>query len=213
MVMHQDEQSRKRVSRMANDKAVAAESVASVLESARAQRQSGRLLVGQYTGGRLQEGEIYLQEGQPVYARLGSLLGQEALSRLSFWRNVQFTFMPDETNNVATQPGPALDTGGRVASLPARPPAERTPARPAAPPRANQARTDALFPGLATLTPQKRDTDRDVLSLPLTRPQRYVYFMVDGRRTIADISRCTGKTVQEIDLILSALQAQGLVVI
>ena len=60
---------------MANDRAITAQSVMSLLESARVQRQSGRLLVGHFTGGKLQEGEIHLQEGQPVYARLGTFAG------------------------------------------------------------------------------------------------------------------------------------------
>jgi len=61
------------------------------------------------------------------------------------------------------------------------------------------------------LVPQKREVERDVLSLPLTRRQRFIYFLVDGRRTVADLSRCTGKNIQEVELILSELQEQGLV--
>jgi hypothetical protein len=199
---------------MANDRAITAESVMSLLELVRVQRQSGRLLVGQYTGGRLQEGEIHLQDGQPVYARLGLFSGQDALDRLFSWRNVRFTFVPGDARNASTLPAPALDTGGRVAFLPNRQTGEHSPIRaPATQPPASQAGSDAPVPGMERLTPQKRDTARDVMSLPLTRPQRYVYFMVDGRRTIADISRCTGKTIQEIDHILGELQAQGLVVL
>lgn len=199
---------------MANDKAIIAESVLNVLETARVQRQSGRLLVGQFLGGRFQEGEIHLQEGQPVYARLGTLIGQDALNRLVSWRNVQLTLIPDETRNVSTQPGRPIDTAGGIASFPTRQSDEYSPIRAPGPPRAaNQAGNQARSPDLERLTPHKRNADRDVISLPLTRPQRYVYFMVDGRRTVADLSRCTGKTIQEIDLILGELQAQGLIVI
>lgn len=67
------------------------------------------------------------------------------------------------------------------------------------------------MPGLEWLVPRKSAIERDVMTLPLTRPQRFTYFLVDGRRTVADLSRCTGKTVQELDLILSELRAQGLV--
>ena len=72
-------------------------------------------------------------------------------------------------------------------------------------------RVSPSSPGIEWLVPQKRDTERDVLSLPLTRRQRFIYFLVDGRRSLSDLSRCTGKTIQEIELILSELQAQGLV--
>lgn len=64
---------------------------------------------------------------------------------------------------------------------------------------------------VALLVPQKRHIEKDVLSLPLTRRQRCVYFLVDGHRTLSDLARTTGKTVQEVELILSELQEQGLI--
>ena len=68
-------------------------------------------------------------------------------------------------------------------------------------------------PGIEWLVPQKRGIEREVLSLPLTRRQRFIYFLVDGRRTVSDLSRCTGKNIQEIELLLSELQEQGLVAV
>jgi hypothetical protein len=192
---------------MANDKAITADSVASVLESARIQRQSGRLLVGQFIAGKFQEGEIYLQEGQPFYARLGTLSGKEAFDRLISWRNVQFTFTLDTPRNGITQLRPPVDTGSFTtppASSPAR--AALTPIPPQRPDVGN-----GFHPEL--LIPQKRPSEENVLTLPLTRPQRFVYFLVDGRRTVGDISRCTGKSVPEIERILGELQARGLVAI
>jgi len=181
-----------------------AENVKSVLELARMRRQSGRLRIEQNTGGRIQEGEIYLQAGQPVYVRFGQLIGQDALNRLMTWRNVQFTLQLDEIgtapmslplgNNNSATPFPAQADTGR----------ERTTGN-------ALARVSSNAPGLEWLTPQKRDVGRDVLSLPLTRRQRFIYFLVDGQRTLSDLSRCTGKNIQEIELILKELQAQGLV--
>jgi len=211
---------------MANERTEVAESVLSVLESVRAQRPGGRLVIVQYNGGRIQEGEVYLQAGQPVYARLGQLVGQEALNRLLTWRNIQYSLYLDEPAIVTTQPSPAITVGTTSAANPTGTTgsiARQTGVRPersissplrsgasvAAPPRENT----AYLPGLEWLVPQKSDVERDVMSLPLTRPQRFTYFLVDGRRTVADLSRCTGKTIQELDLILSELRAQGLVVI
>lgn len=198
---------------MANESAITAESVATALESARIQRQSGRLLVGQYIGERFQEGEIYLQGGYPVYARLGQTVGQEALNQLFSWRNIRLSLMLDEPHNAPRLPEPAIDTGERVASLPARQPVDRNSQGIPSQLSPTAAMRNSRAPGLERLTPQKQQPERDVLSLPLTRPQRFVYMLVDGKRTIADISRCTGKTVQEVDLILGALQAQGLVIV
>lgn len=171
---------------MANERTMAAESVSNVLELARMRRQSGLLTIEQYNGGRIQKGEIYLQAGQPVYIRLGPLVGQEALTRLLSWRNVQFTLQLDEAGTAPLTPV-GKNTGND----------------------ASRANTPA--PGLEWLTPQKRDEGRDFLSLPLTRRQRFIYFLVDGRRTMSDLARCTGKNIQEVELILRELQDQGLV--
>jgi len=191
---------------MANDRAMTAESVSSVLDLARMRRQSGRLKIEQMSGGRLQEGEIYLQAGQPVFVRLGQLSGQDALNRLLSWRNVQFTLQLDEvgTSPMSLPPG----TGSGAALTPFPVPSESGNERTTG---GDMPRISSSAPGLEWLTPQKRDVGRDVLSLPLTRRQRFIYFLVDGKRTMSDLSRCTGKTIQEIELILKELQAQGLV--
>lgn len=193
---------------MANDRAMTAESINSILDLARIRRQSGRLKVEQNSGGRLQEGEIYLQAGQPVFVRLGQFIGQEALERLRTWRNVQFTLQLDEPGTAPM----ALSFGNNGGTTPSSFPAQPTPMpRPDRTTTGDLARVNTNAPGLEWLVPQKRDVGRDVLSLPLTRRQRFIYFLVDGQRTMSDLSRCTGKTIQEIELILKELQAQGLV--
>ena len=192
---------------MANDRAIIAESINSVLDLARMRRQSGRLKVELVSGGRIQEGEIYLQAGQPVFVRLGQLIGREALDRLLAWRNVQFTLQLDDPGTAPMALSFGNTNGTPASSFPVQPTdrqehtttGELTPG------------VNSNAPGLEWLAPQKRDVSRDVLSLPLTRRQRFIYFLVDGQRTLADLSRCTGKTIQEIELILKELQAQGLV--
>ncbi|MGH2497501.1 MAG: DUF4388 domain-containing protein [Ktedonobacteraceae bacterium] len=187
---------------MANDRAMTAESVSSVLDLARVRRQNGRLRIEQISGGRMQEGEIYLQAGQPVFVRLGQFSGQEALNRILSWRNVQFTLQLEETGTAPM----VLPTGATPTPFPAPPESGHERAT-----GGDLARVSSSVPGLEWLTPQKRDVGRDVLSLPLTRRQRFIYFLVDGKRTMSDLSRCTGKNIQEIELILKELQAQGLV--
>lgn len=189
---------------MANDRAVTAESVSNVLEMARMRRQSGRFFLEQTTSGRIFEGEIHVQGGQPIYARLGTLVGQEALNRLLTWRNISVMFRSDESGPLAPALGSTGSTGPVTAPVQISPQLYHAESNDAA-------RGGAYAPGVEWLVPQKRNIERDVLSLPLTRPQRFIYFLVDGRRTVSDLSRCTGKNIQEIELILRELQAQGLV--
>ena len=108
---------------MTNERAMTAESVSHVLDLARMRRLSGRLTIELQSGGRIQEGEMYLQAGQPVFARCESMVGQEALHTLLSWRDVQYTFQLEEpgmtpltlpSRNVEdTRPLPAHSQGAR----------------------------------------------------------------------------------------------------
>jgi len=147
-----------------------AERLDSVLELARARRQNGMITIEHTQGGRVEEGEVFFQTGQPINARVGHLVGQDALNWLMKWRNITYTIGTEESLQSVSS-----------------------------------------TPGIEWLVPQKRGIEREVLALPLTRRQRFIYFLVDGRRTVADLARCTGKNTQEIELILSELQEQGLV--
>jgi uncharacterized protein DUF4388 len=197
-----------------------AESLDDVLELARMRHQSGMLTIEHTQGGRVEEGEVFLQAGQPVYARAGQLVGQDALNWLLNWRNINFTMGAEESRQPTGVPDAA--NGNSAAAIPSplphhSPPngdgstrqvSERAPGDGSA-----SSRSNSHTPGIEWLVPQKRGVEREVLSLPLTRRQRFIYFLVDGRRTVSDLSRCTGKNIQEIELILSELQEQGLVAV
>lgn len=219
----------------------AAESLGDLLELIRIRRQSGTLSVERFQAGRFEEGEIYFQGGQPTQAHTGQMSGQEALSWLLSWRQVYFTFHVDEprtpatissavsTNasnaaaaNTQTNPMPTRFSQGNTADMlpnsPSRIPQANAGMREVA---RNAGDTDNTYkpadlpsttgtPGLEWLVPQKLG-ERDVLSLPLTRPQRSIYLLIDGRRSISDLSRCTRKSVQEIERLLTEIREQGLI--
>lgn len=67
--------------------------------------------------------------------------------------------------------------------------------------------------GKKWLVPQKASLTQDIQVLALTRRQRLIYLLVDGQRTIGDLARTTGKTVADVELILSELRQRGLVVV
>jgi len=196
-----------------------AESLDEVLALARVRRQNGMLTIEHTQGGRVEEGELYLQAGQPIYARVGQLVGQDALNWLLQWRNVYFTITTEDPKQPAGTPVSEKSNAAAAFSSP-------KPQSPSlngntstglpdvqAQGDGNASRKNTYTPGIEWLIPQKRGVEREVLSLPLTRRQRFIYFLVDGRRTIADLSRCTGKDIQEVELTLSELQEQGLVAI
>lgn len=100
---------------MANERAMPAKSVSTLLDLARTKQLGGRLTIRQQGSGSIQEGELYLQAGQPIFVRLGSMVGQEALTRLLSWRNVLFTFQPDEPGMVS--PGLSVGQGKDTTSF------------------------------------------------------------------------------------------------
>src|SRR5260370_24693653 len=167
-------------------------SVGEVLELARKRRQSRRLTIDQSQGGRIEEGEVYLQAGQPVYARVGQLVGQDALSWVLKWRNINFGLGAEDLRQPLGTPGTPAANGANIATVPAPQSASSSSlntenftglASDRAPAEGNSSsRGNSYTPGVEWLVPQKRNVDRDVLSLPLTRSQRFVYFLVDVLR-------------------------------
>lgn len=213
---------------MAKGRDNAAESLSDVLELIRKRRQSGLLSVERLQGGLFEEGEIYFQTGQLVYARLGQLSSADAITQLLGWRQVYFAFLTDQSQPSANIPSPvgiraniAVATDPMAVSI--RPSLSNSNSNLSfesstqnmTPDRFPQSTTPLTgnTPGLEWLVPQKRGNDRDVLSLPLTRPQRSIYLLIDGKRTVSDLSRCTRKSFQEIERLLSELQQRGLIVI
>lgn len=204
-----------------------AESLGPVLELIRLRGHSGLLTVERAQGSRLEEGEIYFQVGQPIYARTGQLSGQQALDWLLSWRQVYFTFLADQpraANSTALAPNNSMAVATNVSALP-RLPSPTFPRLPqvnasAAPDGSGESENgyvqntedeNTATPGLEWVIPKKLGGERNVLSLPLTRPQRSIYMLVDGRRTISDLSRCTRKSTREIERLLVELREQGLI--
>ena len=236
----------------------AAERLVDIVALIRARRQSGLLSVEFFENGRLEEGEIYFQEGKATSARAHNKTGAEALATLMNWRRVYFRFVADAPppgiQNPSTFPttGP-LTASSHISPLPATPSTHFSSARNATPipsvhteplqgrwpqaPRTSSwssAETPALVGpnpqrvpaesgnapregehavtgGMESLVPQKRGETQSVMSLPLTRPQRSIYLLIDGRRTVADLSRCIGKSVLEVGRLLRELQDYGLI--
>jgi Domain of unknown function (DUF4388) len=202
-----------------------AETLNDVLEVVRVRRQTGLLSIERLHEGRYEEGEVYIQGGQPVYAQTGQLIGLEALARLLSWRQIYFAFLPDAvrpaanisfvgnangaaaSSSVNTHASPRFPTvGGSGPLRTVRPESGSLPAQ-------NATQAGSSTPGLEWLVPRKVGGERDVMVLPLTRPQRSIYLLIDGRRTIADLARCTRKSMQEIERLLSELRERGLITV
>lgn len=207
----------------------AVENLSDVIELIRKRRQSGLLSIERTYGGLFEEGEIYFHGGQPIYARQGQITGGDALSRLLGWHQVYFAFLTDQPQpaanipaTVATRANVAMATDPAAQSInPARTNSTNSrnnlPYNDKSQSAVPGSYTQSAFPltgntpGLEWLIPQKLGNDRNVLSLPLTRPQRSIYLLIDGKRSVSDLARCTRKSFQEIERLLSELRERGLI--
>jgi hypothetical protein len=180
-----------------------AENVSAVLSSVHRQQQSGLLQIESSQNGRGERGELYILAGQPIYARLGKLGGQEALDRLLAWGPISFSFLPDA-------PRPPANISHRPT---ARPSVSPVSGPLAAPPIPSFRRGYERPQGIETLIAQKNGITQATASVPLTHRQRMIYFLVDGQRTIADLARCSSRTIPEVESILRELQQMRLIVI
>src|SRR5437763_13984166 len=197
-----------------------AESLSEVLELARTRRLNGMMTIEHSQGGRVEEGEVFFQTGQRIHARVGRHVGKDALNWLVKWLNITYAIGTDESLRSITTT--SVNNRNNATSTPSPTPTYVPPnGLPTTGPVVAQIQvngrgsllSNTSTPGIEWLVPQKRGIEREVLALPLTRRQRFIYFLVDGRRTVADLARCTGKNIQEIELILSELQEQGLIAI
>ena len=205
---------------MTKGRDITAESIGDLLEAARLQQRNGMLRVEYSQGGRLEEGEIYLFAGQPIYARTDRLVGADALNYLLSWRNIRFAF-------VTTVPRPVAN----IFSPFFRPNTVTTPLSPhtpwqlpvtdglnwnvpgSGPQRAQEPPVPerTSMPGIENIVPQKNGSERDIFSLGLTRRQRLIYFMIDGKRSVGEIARTTNKTILEVEVVVEELHEQGLI--
>jgi hypothetical protein len=177
-----------------------AESLGDLLSTLYTQQQSGLLSVECLHNGRWEEGELYILTGQPIYARMGKQGGQEALKQLLLWRPLRFSFVID-----APRPPANLPASVGISPMPAH-------AQPTGALRASGNHLmHGAYPPREQLVPHKMGMPRQALSLSLAHRQRMMYFLINGQRTIADLSRTSGKTVPEVEEILQELQHHGLI--
>lgn len=192
------------------------ESISGLLEAAHVQRRQGMLHVEYSQGGCVEAGDIYLRAGEPTYARVGSLTGNEALHYLLGWRDISFAFFSDGPRppaNIAS--GPTIKrTNASIHSV--------SPTFAVSPQELKKGLMEERVVAVSNhptlldmiwFVPRKASQTPNALLLPLTRRQRLIYFLVDGRRTVGDLMRMTSKNIMDVKLILHELQEQGLVIV
>ena len=197
-----------------------------VISSIQRGRRSGVLTVRRGEGIFVEEGTIVFANGQVSNANVGRRRGSEALNWLSTWKSCRYKFVPTEAKVQVSQP--SLPEKSIAKSPPALgPPAHMTKTRLPA------QQTSMLSPpegkDRAQIEHEREsigdkgqvDTPASVAPYPtqqldaalhmieqrgLSRVHKQLFYLVDGRRSIVDLVRLTGKRGSEIYKLLGDLE-------
>jgi hypothetical protein len=71
--------------------------------------------------------------------------------------------------------------------------------------------TEPLSPDLLAVCPRRTGLSEHIEQLPLDRRERMVLLLIDGRRTLSDLARLTGRTEREVLAVLDHMERLGLV--
>jgi hypothetical protein len=186
----------------------------SVISSIQRERGSGVLMVKRGEGIFLEEGTIVFVNGQITEARIGRLRDSGARNLLSTWENCRYLFVPSSSEaGVDSSPSTLSAEGRATDSQTLRSPTHMI----------NTSRPDPQTPMPSALSGQagRRDTHADrapyliqhldvalrlIEQQGFSRSHRQLVFLIDGRRSIVDLARLTGKRGSELNKLLGDLE-------
>ena len=217
-----------------------ASSLSKVIEQLAFFRPSGILTIWRAAETHQDEASILVEDGQPLRVHWGSYEGdvnEHLLQQLNFWGEIHFVFRlreplrqlpsPSQLSHEeqarspapVTQPLPELDSSLRR-NRPARVQLSldakgkgRTQSTPL--PRAGRTspslarRQSSIAPEL--MIPILTEKARGYPMMNVPRYDRTIFLLIDGRRTIADLSRLTRRSLSAVSASLSRLRDQQLV--
>lgn len=200
----------------------------SVISSIQRGRRSGVLVAERGEGIFLEEGTIVFANGQFSQASVGRLRGSAARNWLSSWGSCRFLFVPTSSEAGVHVSPPSLPAQGRATSLLAlgppphmtntRSPEPQTPIPSSLDGQEGPQRTDERerigekeridTPASAAPYPtQQHDAALHLIEQHgLSRVHRQLFNLIDGRRSIVDLVRLTGKRGSELYKLLGDLE-------
>lgn len=191
-----------------------AEALVTVIARIQRARRTGLLVVKRVNKGSLEEGAITFVKGQVTGSETGRRRGQDAFNTMSQWKDCRFSFV-----------SPNLQDDRSLFSSP-------SPAPPSPPPVIQTSPLRKQSPSLSTtgeLASVKQDHLQHIpnaaipaqnrlfeSALPMidqlgSRLYRQVFLLIDGRRSVAELTRLTGRSPSEVDKMLRDLERIGVI--
>jgi hypothetical protein len=183
----------------------------SAISSIQRERRSGVLTAKRGEGIFLEEGTIVFIHGQISQASAGRLRDSAARNWLSTWENCRFLFVPTSSEAGVHVSPPALPAQGYTTSPPT--PMPSSPEGQEGPQGAGEREGTGERGRINTPVSrapypiQHLDTAlRLIEQQRLSRVHRQLFYLIDGRRSIVDLGRLTGKRESELSQLLADLE-------
>ena len=194
------------------------DSLADLLHILRMGEKSGVLTVERGDGRTLEEGRIEFLRGQVVEARVNQQRGPAAFTYLSSWQVCRFSFLA-QVDNDAQLPPQIMQPRSSARSNVADNASIANPTYFHALKQAEQA--DQLYdysdiPAMQFAMPIRLAAGEEMLQHPdhqgrLPRIHRRLLLLVDGQRSVSQLARLMGRSVEELQKLLNDLERSGLI--
>ena len=197
---------------MSEERGLATDQLSNIIQVIQLGRKSGQLIVERGEGMTLENGEITFIHGQITQARWNHRSGQEALNQLNNWGACRFMFTPtltapDTITGPLTLPSTQIprDTNPQIRALP----------HTQGIPRTNVSQPTGAHRAIGPSTPQRTISGDKALRLldqaGLSRSHLRLFLLIDGKRTINELTRLVGKRYEDVHKLLQDLESAGLI--
>lgn len=159
-------------------------------------RRTGLLAIERdLAGGKLEEATITFVNGQVAEAQVGQQIGIEVFNWLSTWGTCRYSFNPLPSAGVSSSPFSLTHLTAEPISKPGN---------------------GYLHPVVPTVAvPYRLINADDVLpnfnNVGLTRTHLHLFLLIDGRRTVNELTHLLGRRAEEVNELLSALERVGFI--
>lgn len=196
--------------------------LANVIQVLQLGHKTGKLVVERNEGLTFEQGLITFVNGQIAHASVNQQQGPDALNWLKGWRHCRFAFSPEQSNGTGRMPSLPSQTPIQGHPLNGRPPITST----SLPIQSLSSRADIFSRVTGKLgesysptawltipyrTRQIEEGMRFIEHMGLSRTHRRLFLLIDGRRTIRELTRLMTHEPEEVLKLLQDLERSGVI--
>lgn len=174
-------------------------------------RKTGLLVVKRVNKGILEEGAITFVKGQVTGSETGRRRGQDAFNIMSQWKDCRFSFVsPGLQDDLSLFPPPPPSSPPVIQASPSWMPPSSLP---------TSEEMAAAKPDYSLSIPAVAIPVQNMPFEPAlpkidqlgSRLYRQIFLLLDGRRSVAELIRLTGRPPAEVDKVLRKLEQAGVI--